>query len=157
MQLQKEYSNIIKFSIIICLSIICLEVLSYVSMIADSEKCQYTSNTMFVDLDMEKKQKLCVDISSIKYNHDLVRLHEPEQHLNTLNINSHGFRGEEFDLKKQENEYRIVVVGSSMILGLGATSDNTTIPYILEQQMENYGLEDVTVINAVIIAANSAG
>ena len=61
---------IIKFSIIICLSIICLEVLSYVSMIADSEKCQYTSNTMFVDLDMEKKQKLCVDISSIKYNHD---------------------------------------------------------------------------------------
>ena len=157
MQLQKEYSNIIKFSIIICLSIICLEVLSYVSMIADSEKCQYTSNPMFADLDMEQKQKLCVDISSIKYNHDLIRLHEPEQHLNTLNINSHGFRGEEFDLKKQENEYRIVVVGSSMILGLGATSDNTTIPYILEQQMENYGLEDVTVINAGIIAANSAG
>ena len=147
---------LIKISIIVGISIIFLEIFSYISMVANSEKCQFGTNQMFKNLDMKTKQELCEDLKSIKYTNDIIRLHEPNQHYNMLNINSHGFRGEEFNIEKQDNEYRIFVVGSSMILGLGATSDNTTIPFLLKEKFRDNGFIDVTIINGGIIAANSA-
>ena len=49
-----------------------------------------------------------------------------------ININSLGFRGDEFSKIKSDRTYRIFMVGSSPMFGYGATSDETTIPGFTE-------------------------
>ncbi len=140
----------------ICLSLICLEAMSHIAMAAHDEQCHFITNPMFVELDIKKKFMLCDDLKSIKYTNSKIRLHEPDQHYNFININSFGFRGDNFDIEKADKEYRVFVLGSSMIMGLGATSDETTIPSFLQEKFQELGLDHVTVVNAGIISANSA-
>ena len=57
-----------------------------------------------------------------------VNHYEPNQSLTTININSLGFRGSDFEIIKDPNTYRIFMVGGSTTFGTGSTSDNKTIP-----------------------------
>jgi hypothetical protein len=55
-----------------------------------------------------------------------------------VRINSLGFRDrQEYSLKKPENTFRIVVLGDSVTFGHG-TLDDTTYPYLLEQQLKKW-------------------
>ena len=56
-----------------------------------------------------------------------------ESKVDTININSLGFRGEEFSNVKPPNTYRIFMVGSSPMFGYGASSDETTIPGFMQK------------------------
>lgn len=146
----------LKVIFIIGLSFLGIEIMSQVVMAYQINiKCQFLINPIFLNLDYEKKSQMCNDLKSLKYNVADIRLNEPNQHYATININSEGFRGEEFAKVKGDDEFRIAVVGSSMIFGLGSTSDETTIPSILQKKMNTVD-EKITVINAGIIAANSA-
>ena len=79
----------------------------------------------------------------------------PDQHHPTININSHGFRGPEFEVQKPEGTYRIFVIGGSSTFGLG-TADNATIPAHLERMYLETDLPfRVEVINAGIPGAQS--
>lgn len=50
----------------------------------------------------------------------------------TYKINSLGFRGEDFNVKKDVNEVRIFAVGDSITFGWGATEEKFTYPYKLQ-------------------------
>jgi lysophospholipase L1-like esterase len=80
--------------------------------------------------------------------------YEPNQHLTSININSFGFRGEEFSLQKDSNTYRIFMVGGSTTFGAGATSDEKTIPAQLEKIFLENGYQ-IEIINAGVGAADS--
>lgn len=105
----------------------------------------------------EKIQELCSDDENFEYDVNVIRKNKPNQHLNTININSFGFRGEEISLDKPSEEYRIIVVGGSTAFGLGSTNDKTTIPSFLEDKLRTLKNNvKINVINAGIIAATSA-
>ncbi|MEW6557983.1 MAG: SGNH/GDSL hydrolase family protein [Elusimicrobiota bacterium] len=69
-------------------------------------------------------------------------------------INSLGFRGEkEVSKKKHSDSFRIIVIGGSAAFGEGASSDNTTWEYILENKLNNRKnlLKKVEILNAGVI------
>ena len=53
-----------------------------------------------------------------------------------VNINSLGFRGNEFIKIKPDNTFRIFLLGGSQMFGTGATSDDTTIPGYIENYLD---------------------
>lgn len=62
----------------------------------------------------------------------------------TVHVNKFGYRGVDFDRAKSKP--RIFMVGDSFTFGVGA-KDDQTIPYLLEQQLQNQGY-DIEVVNA---------
>jgi len=70
-------------------------------------------------------------------------------------INSKGFRGQEFSSDKPNNTYRIVTIGGSTTFGIGVTDENTW-PVILEKKLHSINLDkNIEVINAGIPAIGS--
>ena len=75
----------------------------------------------------------------------------------TININSLGFRGNEFFKIKPDMTYRIFMLGGSPMFGYGASSDETTIPGYMQEFLNktDFGF-DIEVINSGIQAADSS-
>ena len=73
-----------------------------------------------------------------------------------ININSLGFRGDEFSKIKPDRTYRIFMLGGSPMFGYGATSDETTIPGFTQKFLDekNFGF-DIEVINSGVQAVSS--
>jgi len=96
----------------------------------------------------------CLDNSNLIYVKDPVLNRitwEPTQHMQTININSDGFRGPEIQKEKPDDTYRIVMVGGSTVFGYFASSDQHTIPAHLQEKFNQLNLEKrVEVINAGI-------
>ena len=72
------------------------------------------------------------------------------------NLNSLSFRGSEFSEIKPPNTYRIFMVGGSTMFGVGGSSDDTTIPGILQKMFDsdNSITQKIEVINAGFSGAN---
>ena len=93
---------------------------------------------------------------SIAMVQDICDFHELSQQSELLpfitepNFNSHGFRGVEFSEIKSLNTYRIFMVGGSTMFGSGESSDDTTIPGILQKifDSDNSITQKIEVINA---------
>ena len=75
----------------------------------------------------------------------------------TININSLGFRGNEFLKIKPDMTYRIFMLGGSPMFGYGASSDETTIPGYMQEFLNktDFGF-DIEVINSGVQAADSS-
>ena len=94
---------------------------------------------------------------------DICDLHESSKHSELLpfvrepNFNSHGFRGDEFSEIKPPNTYRIFMVGGSTLFGSGESSDDATIPSILQKifDSDNSIIQKIEVINAGFGGANT--
>ena len=52
----------------------------------------------------------------------------------TANINRYGYRGNDFDLKKERGLKRVFAVGDSFTFGVGS-EDYETIPYLVEEKL----------------------
>ena len=77
--------------------------------------------------------------------------------VDSYTFNSLGFRGAEFSEVKPPNTYRIFMVGGSTMFGDGASSDETTIPGILQKLFDlDNSVQKIEVINAGIQGANSS-
>ena len=142
--------------LILLLSIIAIECLSQVLIEEINNDCKalFTSN-VFKDRSLTLNENICKEYKQITYDEKIIRLLKPNQHFDTVNINAYGFRGDEFKKEKSADQFRIIVVGSSHIFGLG-TTDNNTIPSLLQKKFVDNGFSNVEVINAGIVAANSA-
>ena len=99
---------------------------------------------------------------SIAMLQDTCDLHESSEYSELVpfaessNLNSLGFRSPEFSEIKPSNTYRIFMVGGSTMFGAGATSDETTIPGILQKMFDIQHLDqNVEVINAGFSGGNS--
>ena len=115
--------------------------------------CEFEQNEIFQGINEKEKRQLCLDFYDLKTTGDELI---PNQILDSITINSLGFRGSEFSEIKQSNTYRIFMVGGSTMFGAGATSDETTIPVYLQQFLDEYDLGfNLEVINAGIQGADS--
>ena len=59
--------------------------------------CEFEQNEIFQDVDEEKKKQLCLDFYDLKTTGDIL---VPNQILDSITINSLGFRGSEFSETK---------------------------------------------------------
>ena len=80
------------------------------------------------DVEENWQQQICKDNNSIMYEVDGILNYAPNQSMKTININSHGFRGDEFSEIKDSDTYRIFLVGGSTVF-LATSDDN--LPNIL--------------------------
>ena len=72
-----------------------------------------------------------------------------------LNFNSEGFRGDEFNVIKKSNVYRIFMVGGSTMLSAETTND-VTIPSILQKIFASAELEtEIQVLNVGVSGSNT--
>jgi lysophospholipase L1-like esterase len=117
-------------------------------------ECFFLNSDATKNIDYNLRGKICDQSKLLKIIEYPVFQYEPNQYLDTININSFGFRGDDFSKIKQSDTYRIFMVGGSTTFGSGSTSDHTTIPAYLEEKFleNNY---DVEVINAGVGAASS--
>ena len=94
---------------------------------------------------------------------DICILHESSKHselipfIDKSNLNSLGFRGDEFSSVKPLDTYRIFMVGGSTMFGSGASSDETTISGILQKIFDSdiSITQKIEVINVGMQGANS--
>jgi len=122
-------------------------------------RCDFMSSPVSQDLDYEIRKDICqtwkihqiyIDpITGISQN-------EPNQHFQSININSHGFRGPEISKEKPDETYRIFVVGGSTTFSIRSLTDHHTIPGYLQQKFDESSLDKkIEVINAGISAITS--
>jgi len=112
--------------------------------------CSFYDSEVFADFSFDLKRKICYDNSKLVWNDNPLRL-IPMQDLEITNINSDGFRGDEL---KNLQSYRVFLVGGSTMFGVGASSDETTIPgYLGKMISKKY--ENIDIINAGIPKAYS--
>ncbi len=115
--------------------------------------CIFLESDVYPNLDYFEKKQICEDARMIKSKHVPLTEHIPNQHTSTFNINNHGFRGPDISLEKNEETYRIFIVGSSTTRGAGSTDDSTTIAGFLQNYLEQDDLPiKIEVINAGINA-----
>ena len=116
--------------------------------------CFYLTSDAGYKMDLELKKKICEQSEFIELLKFPVYQFAPNQDHDTISINSFGFRGADFEEKKDPNVFRIMMVGGSTTFGSGSTSNDATIPEVLQKKFleNNY---DVEVINAGVGAATS--
>ena len=113
-----------------------------------STSCSFTENELFSDYDYFTKKDMCFEYITLEYDFTTpIRLLEPNQHGDYININSDGFRGNEFNFTS--NNYKIIILGGSTIFGHVSSSDDTTIPGFLKQKFSDDEI-NVEIINAGI-------
>lgn len=152
MSVQISYKKQTVFFILLIL--ISLSVLEITIRIYDFyyPNCDLLNSEVFDDIDHNLKKNICRDSKTVKWEPNPLLL-IPNQNLNTINVNSDGFRGNELQ-KKQD--YRIFIIGGSTTFGLGSTSDKTTIPGFLQEYFDNESKNlNVEIINAGVLGAYS--
>ena len=115
------------------------------------ETCAFEQSDVYADLPPETKRQMCIQTYEVQYS---VTNIDPNQHYDTININSEGFRGKEISIMKSDDTFRIFIVGGSTVYGTGSESDITTIPGFLQQEFDNSDIPyNVEIINAGISGA----
>ena len=130
--------------------------------IDSNSQCITNLTTLFGDDDLIKIKKICNDTTVNKelFSPATTSL-IPDSNgklVSSSNLNSHGFRGEEFSQVKTSNTYRIFMIGGSTMFSTGSYSDETTISGIMQKIADGQQLGfDVEIINAGTPAANTNG
>lgn len=118
--------------------------------------CTIMKSDAYENVNYDLKKQICFDSLDLIWNYYPLSYIKPNQHFQTINIDSDGFRGPEIEKQKPENTYRIFVVGGSTTFGWGTTADNTTIPGYLQKDFNDAKTDyKVEVINAGIDSAFS--
>ena len=117
--------------------------------------CRLTNSDVFSNFDEDLKRSICLDNDNLIWNHHPNLNLEPNQHYATIDINMDGFRGNEIELKKAFDTYRIFVIGGSTTFGVGSSSNETSIPGYLQEYFSTMTELNVEVINAGIPSAFS--
>jgi len=152
MSVQISYKKQTVFFLIFIL--IVLSVLEITIRIYDyyNPNCNFVNSDVFDEVDENLKLQICRDNTYLQWQINPLLL-IPNQNLDTITVNSDGFRGNEL---LTNSDYRIFVIGGSTTFGAGATSDSKTIPYILQEKInEVFPDQNIEVINAGIPNAYS--
>ena len=122
----------------------------------DNNECEFIGKDAFKNVEEIKQNQICKDNNSTAYEVDGILKYIPNQNMETININSHGFRGHDFSVTKDLDTYRIFIVGGSSVFGVGSTSDDTAIPSFLQKFFEsNHNGQKIEILNAGIGSAYS--
>ena len=120
------------------------------------EPCTFIGKDAFKNIEEIKQNQICEDNNSTLYELDGILKYAPNQNMETISINSHGFRGDDFSEKKDLDTYRIFIVGGSTTFGGGTTSDDTTMPSFLQKKFDVTNSDKkIEILNAGIGSAYS--
>jgi len=110
-------------------------------------ECAFVGTEMMSGIDLSIQKQICSDFNALEFKFEPYLEYLPNQEFETVNINSHGTRGSDFEIPKPEDTFRIIVIGGSTVFGSG-TTDETTIPGLLEQKFnqDTFG-KKIEVIN----------
>ncbi|NQU05364.1 MAG: SGNH/GDSL hydrolase family protein [Calditrichaeota bacterium] len=126
----------------------------------------YTNNVVIYDIEMLRYAKQLKRESS---EPGLTHEHIPNSSAFLENVhidlNSMGFRDEEIELKKEENDYRILIAGSSVTMGWGVPYDSVFTTYVenelnaaqdsLNYQLVNTGIGNYnSILEGILLAKN---
>ena len=119
--------------------------------------CTFVGKDAYQNTDFFLIRQMCEDLKTrIFTDSNSFSINSPNQHSDTINVNSFGFRGSEIDKNKADDVFRIFVIGGSTTFGYGATSDETTIPGFLQEKFKSVELDlEIEVINAGSPSATS--
>ena len=157
MSAQVSYKKqIIIFLTIFVLLIFAVEIGVRVIEHFDNNNCKFIGKDAFKNVETIKQNQICKDNHSTAYEVSGILKYTPNQNMETININSHGFRGHDFSVTKDLDTYRIFIVGGSSVFGVGSTSDDTTIPSFLQKKFESIpNGQKIEILNAGIESAYS--
>ena len=133
-------------------------ILSVIEIVANvwwlsSIQCEFEENEIFNEMSVEEKRNMCLELYNIRTSGTEI---VPNQSSESININSHGFRGSEITTEKPTGVFRIFMFGGSTMFGTGATSDTTTIPGYTQTLFDDTMNDDfIQVINGGIQDANT--
>ena len=153
MSVQISYKKQITFGFLLLISILVILEFGTRSYDFFNPYCSLKNDTIvYSDMSYWDKVKICDSWLSLVWhweNNTNVYTLEPNQHKQTININNYGFRGPEISKIKEDETYRIFVVGGSTTISLRAPSDEQTHPGFLQELFNNLKLNfKVEVINA---------
>ncbi len=118
--------------------------------------CSLLNSDTYKNYDYFSIKQICFDQQNLLYYEQPILHLRPDQHSQTVNVNSLGFRGPEFIREKPETSFRIFLVGGSTAFGAGATSDDFTIAGFLQKKFDDVKLtKKIQVVNAGISSATS--
>ena len=157
MYVQVSYKKqIIVFLILFALLLFAVEIGARAIEYSGENKCEFIGKDAFKNVEIIKQNQICEDHNSIMYEVDGILKFIPNQNMETVNINSHGFRGHDFSEKKDLDTYRIFIVGGSTIFGSGSTSDDTTVPSFLQKKFKStHSDQKIEILNAGLQSAYS--
>tara|TARA_Y100001936_G_C16082077_1_gene678647 strand:- start:2403 stop:3554 length:1152 start_codon:yes stop_codon:yes gene_type:complete len=118
--------------------------------------CSFMDSDAMKDRSLFEQRQICYDQKNLKFHEEpMNRYYPPDQSSTTLNINSWGFRGQNIELEKSNDEFRIFVIGGSTVFGTGVFDDET-IPALIEKNFLEFDLnKDIVVVNAGVSGTNS--
>ena len=157
MYVQVSYKKqIIVFLILFVLLLFAVEIGARVIEYSGENQCEFIGKDAFKNVEIIKQNQICEDNNSTMYEVDGILKFIPNQNMETININSHGFRGHDFSEKKDLDTYRIFIVGGSTTFGGGSTSDDTTIPSFLQKKFKStHSDQKIEILNAGLQSAYS--
>ena len=114
-QISYKKQTLFGFLLLLCL----LSVIEISMRVYDhyAPNCQFIESEVFGEMSFELKRQICNDNDKLVWNNNPLYL-IPNQHFSTININSHGFRGDEL---QNNPDYRIFVMGGSTAFGVGGS------------------------------------
>ena len=141
--------------LLFCVLITCIEITARVYDFVNPG-CDFFGSDVFNQTNWYTLRWACIDPHLLDWEYSGIRQYASNQNYDTININSHGFRGFDFTEQKSDNTYRIFIVGGSTVFGYGSTSDQTTIPGYLQTEFTKLDInKKVEVINAGVGFATS--
>lgn len=152
MSVQVSYKKqTIFFIVLIFMTLLIVE--GIIRTIDPQTNCAFIEHEIFNKYNYFEKKQLCYEYTTIESDFTSpIRLLIPNQSGEYLNVNSDGFRGEEFNF--QDDDYKIFILGGSTLFGFVTNGDEFTIPGILEKKFKENNIE-VKIINAGIPGAYS--
>lgn len=148
MSARVSYKKQILFGIMMLLSLLTVVEIAARIYEIESPPCYLLEREALAYLEPELKKQICLDSYFTEYYDDPIKLMKPNQHFETLNINSHGFRGPEIKTPKPDNTFRIFLVGGSTAMSQGSPSDEISKTGFMQVMFDNEDLNvDVEVIN----------
>jgi hypothetical protein len=153
MSVQISYKKQISFFILFFLVLLASIEITFRVYDFYNPNCRFLDSEVFSHMDFDEKRIICQENNKLIWENNENISITPNQHFKTININSDGFRGMEL---QEDPDYRIFVVGGSTTFGNGATSNDVTIPDLLQKiTLDKFPNKTIEVINAGIPAAYS--
>ena len=153
MSVQISYKKQISFFILFFLVLLASIEITFRVYDFYNPNCRFLDSEVFSQMDFDEKRIICQESNKLIWENNENISIVPNQHFKTININSDGFRGIEL---QEEVDYRIFVVGGSTTFGNGATSNDVTIPDLLQKKIfDKFPNKNIEVINAGIPSAYS--
>ena len=146
MSVQVSYKKQTIFGIFLLL-IMLIIVEIFLQIFPSNYECEFSNHEIFDKYSQIEKDNMCKEYSNVSYNYDTPIKRLNPQYGEYVNINSDGFRGDLINF--QDQSYKIFVLGGSTVFGHVTSSDDKTIPAILETKFHDKEIS-VQIINAGI-------